>query len=61
MEKLSYEEFSKLSLNDAKEYLIQMIDELSRDCMKDLYENINKIVNMTDDELETFMNEMDIN
>lgn len=60
MKILSNEEFSKLGLNNAKEYIIQMINELPQDYLEDLYEDMLKIVVMTDKEFKNPIGFIDI-
>lgn len=46
MELISLEEFDKLSLEEMKEYMISLVNELSDEQAKELYEEI-----MADDQL----------
>lgn len=55
MDIMTNEEFSKLTLEEGKEYLQTVIEQLPEECLKELYAVLKEVENLSDEELEKYL------
>lgn len=57
MDIMTNEEFSNLTLEEGKEYLRTVIEQLPDQCLKELYAVLKEGENLSDEELEKYLDE----
>lgn len=55
MDIMTNEEFSNLTLEEGKEYLRTVIEQLPDECLKELYAVLTEGENLSDEELEKYL------
>lgn len=55
MDIMTNKEFSKLTLEERKAYLQTVIEQLPEECLKELYAVLKEIENLSDEELEKYL------
>lgn len=57
MDIMTNEEFSKLTLEEGKEYLQTVIEQLPDECLKDIYDVLKMSESLSAEELEKYLDE----
>lgn len=55
MDIMTNKEFSKLTFEERKAYLQTVIEQLPEECLKELYAVLKEVENLSDEELEKYL------